>query len=319
MEPISTREAYGLALVKFGQTNKDIIVLDADLSASTFSSIFAKEFPDRFFNFGIAEQNMVAASAGIASCGKVVFANTFAIFASGRVWDQVRNGIAAAGFNVKIVGSHGGISVGPDGLSHQCVEDISLMRTIPGMVVIVPSDRIETEKVIEKVIQYKGPVYIRTSRPKSNIVNSEDYNFEIGKGNVLRDGNNVSIISCGVMVKPSLDAANILDKRGIQARVINMACIKPIDKDLIAKAAWETGAIVTVEDHLINGGLGSAVAEVSGEECPVLLKRIGMEDKFGESGEPSELFKKYGLTADNIVANVEKIIKRKEITLERLR
>lgn len=311
MEPIATREACGLTLARLGRTNKNIVVLDADLSESTKSAIFAREFPDRFFNYGVAEQNMMASAAGIASCGKIVFVHTFAIFASGRAWDQVRNGITAGGFNVKIVGSHGGLSVGPDGLSHQCIEDISLMRTIPGMVVIIPSDRLETEKVIEKAAEYKGPVYIRTSRSKSPIVNKDDCEFEIGKGNVLRDGTDVAIIAYGVMVKPALDAAKALGESEIHARVINMACVKPIDKEMIIKAAKDTGAIVTVEDHTIIGGLGSAVAEVLAEEYPVLLKRIGVRDTFGESGEPDELFRKNGLTAENIIEEVKRIVRRR--------
>ncbi|MEW6089161.1 MAG: transketolase family protein [bacterium] len=311
MEAIATREACGLTLAKLGRVNKNIVVLDADLSESTKSIIFAKEFPERFFNYGIAEQNMMAQAAGIASCGKVVFAHTFAIFASGRAWEQVRNGITAGGFNVKIVGSHGGLSVGADGLSHQCIEDISLMRTIPGMVVIVPSDGIETEKVIEKAVEYTGPVYIRTSRAKSPVVNNKDYKFEIGKGNLLRDGTDVAIIACGIMVEPALNAAKALAGSGIRARVINIACIKPIDKEMIIKAARDTGAIITAEDHTVIGGLGSAVAEVLGEEYPVPLKRIGVLDRFGESGEPDELFKKNGLTTENIIEEAKRIIKRK--------
>ncbi|MFH1287093.1 MAG: transketolase family protein [bacterium] len=312
MDPIATREACGLTLARLGRTNKNIIVLDADLSGSTKSIIFAKEFPERFFNYGVAEQNMTASAAGIASCGKVVFIHTFAIFASGRAWEQVRNGITAGGFNVKIVGSHGGISVGADGLSHQCIEDISLMRTIPGMVVIVPSDRIETEKVIEKAAEYNGPVYIRTSRSKSPIVNKKNYRFEIGKGNILQDGTDVTIIACGVMVEPALNAAKALVASKIHARVVNMACIKPVDKEMIIKAARDTGAIITVEDHTVIGGLGSAVAEVLGEECPVPLKRIGVLDTFGESGDPKELFKKNGLTAENIVASCQLLVVRKK-------
>lgn len=311
MEPIATREACGLTLARLGRTNKNIIVLDADLSESTKSAIFAREFPDRFFNYGVAEQNMMASAAGIASCGKIVFVHTFAIFASGRAWDQVRNGITAGGFNVKIIGSHGGLSVGADGLSHQCIEDISLMRTIPGMVVIIPSDRIETERVVEKVAEYNGPVYIRTSRSKSPIVNKEDCKFEIGKGNVLQDGMDVTIIAYGVMVKPALDAAKALSERNIHARVVNMASVKPIDKEMIIKAAKDTGAIVTVEDHTIIGGLGSAVAEVLAEEYPVPLKRIGVLDTFGESGEPDELFRKNGLTAENIVEEAKRIVRRR--------
>lgn len=311
MEPIATREACGLTLARLGRTNKNIVVLDADLSESTKSAIFAREFPDRFFNYGVAEQNMMASAAGIASCGKIVFVHTFAIFASGRAWDQVRNGITAGGFNVKIIGSHGGLSVGPDGLSHQCIEDISLMRTIPGMVVIVPSDRLETERVVEKVAEYNGPVYIRTSRSKSPIVNKEGCEFEIGKGNVLQDGTDVTIIAYGVMVKPALDAAKALSERNIHARVVNMASVKPIDKEMIIKAAKDTGAIVTVEDHTIIGGLGSAVAEVLAEEYPVPLKRIGVLDTFGESGEPDELFRKNGLTAENIVEEAKRIVRRR--------
>lgn len=308
---IATRDAYGETLARLGEINKDIVVLDADLSGSTKTAIFAKKFPDRFFNMGVAEQDMMGTAAGLAVAGKIPFASTFAIFATGRAWEQVRQSIAYPKVNVKIVASHAGITVGEDGASHQSVEDIAVMRVIPEMTVIVPADGIETRKVIEEMVRYKGPVYVRVSRGKSPVIFDDSYSFEIGKGTVLREGTSVAIIACGIMVSKAMEAADILGKEGLSARVINISTIKPIDKDLIIKAARETCAIVTAEEHSIIGGLGSAVAEVLVENHPVPMKRVGIEDKFGTSGDADRLMEIYGLTPENIAKAAREVIKRK--------
>ena len=310
-EMIATRDAYGEALAELGETNKDVVVLDADLSGSTKTAIFAKKFPERFFNMGIAEQNMMGTAAGLAASGKIPFASTFAIFATGRAWEQVRQSIAYPKLNVKVVATHAGITVGEDGASHQSVEDIAVMRVIPNMTVIVPADGVETRKVIREIVRYKGPVYVRLSRGKSPVVLDDSYSFEIGKGVVLKDGTDVSLIACGVMVYKALQAADILGKEGVSARVINISSIKPIDADLIVRAARETGCVVTAEEHSIIGGLGGAVAEVLAENCPVPVKRVGIEDKFGTSGDADLLMELYGLTADNIAKAAREVIKRK--------
>lgn len=308
---IATRDAYGEVLAELGETNKDVVVLDADLSGSTKTAIFAKKFPERFFNMGIAEQDMMGTAAGLASSGKIPFASTFAIFATGRAWEQVRQSIAYPKLNVKIVATHAGITVGEDGASHQSVEDIAVMRVIPNMTVIVPADGVETKKVIREIIKYKGPVYVRLSRGKSPVVLDDSYSFEIGKGSVLKDGKDVSIIACGVMVSKALQAAEMLEKEGVSTRVINISSIKPIDLDLIIRAAKETGCIVTAEEHSIIGGLGGAVTEVVAENYPVPVKRIGIEDKFGTSGDADKLMECYGLTHDNIARAARDVIKRK--------
>ena len=308
---IATRDSYGKALVKLGRINPNIVVLDADLSKSTKTIDFAKEFPSRFFNMGIAEANMIGTAAGLATCGKIPFASTFAVFATGRVFDQIRMSVCYPRTNVKIGATHGGISVGEDGASHQSTEDISLMRALPNMTVIVPADGIETEKAVFASVEYDGPVYLRMGRLKVPVIFDEKYNFEIGKGVVLSEGSDASIIACGLMVHESLEASTQLLKKGIKARVVNMSTIKPIDEELIVKCARETGAIVTAEEYNIIGGLGSAVAEVLGEKYPVPMKRIGLNDKFGESGSPKELFEKYGLSAKYIVEAVEETTKRK--------
>lgn len=311
-EMIATRDAYGEALAKLGETNKDIVVLDADLSGSTKTAVFGKKFPERFFNIGIAEQDMMGTAAGLAAAGKIPFASTFAIFATGRAWEQVRQSVAYPKANVKIVATHAGITVGEDGASHQSVEDIAVMRVIPNMTVIVPADGVETKKVIETVSDYKGPVYVRLSRGKSPVVLDESYSFEIGKGKVLKDGSDVAIIACGLMVSKALEAAGNLAKEGVSARVINMSSIKPIDAELIVRAAKETGAIVTAEEHSIIGGLGGAVAEVLAENCLIPLKRVGVEDKFGTSGDADRLMEVYGLTAENIAKAAREVIRRKQ-------
>lgn len=311
VEMIATREAYGKMLVELGRENPNIVALDADLSKSTMSVHFAKEFPDRFFNMGIAEANMISTAAGLATAGKIPFASTFAVFATGRVWDQVRMGACYSNQNVKIVGSHGGITVGEDGASHQALEDIALMRVLPRMTVIVPADAVETRKAVKAMVDYVGPVYLRTGRAKVPVIYEKDYNFEIGKAVVLREGKDVGIIACGIMVSMALDAAKMLADKNIQARVVNIHTIKPLDEKVITETAKMCGKIVTAEEHSILGGLGGAVAEVVSETFPVPIKRIGIHDTFGESGTPDALLKKYGLTAENIAFTCEKIVNQK--------
>lgn len=308
MSKIATREAYGKALVKLGKMNDDVVVLDADLSKSTKTNDFLKAYPNRFFNMGIAEQNLVGAACGLAAAGKVPFASTFAMFATGRAFEVIRNSVCYPKLNVKIAATHAGITVGEDGGSHQSVEDISLMRSIPNMTVVVPADGIEAEKMIFAAAEFDGPMYIRLGRSAVPTIFEEDYNFEIGKGVVLRDGNDVTIIACGIMVNEALIAADMLKEENINARVINMSTIKPIDTDLIIKAAKETKAIVTAEEHSVIGGLGSAVSEVVSESNPIIVKKVGMNDCFGESGTPGELLEKYGLTAEKIVEKVKEAL-----------
>ncbi|MDU1412154.1 MAG: transketolase family protein [Clostridium sp.] len=307
MKKIATREAYGKALATLGAENENVVVLDADLSKSTKTADFKKACPDRFINMGIAEGNMMTVAAGLASCGKIPFASTFAIFATGRAFEQIRNSICYPKLNVKICATHAGITVGEDGASHQSIEDISLMRTLPNMTVINPSDAIETEAAIKAVMDYNGPCYIRLGRSGVSVINdNDDYKFEIGKGCVLREGKDATIIATGIMVEAALEAYNILAEEGIRVRVINMHTIKPIDEELIIKAARETKLIVTAEEHSVIGGLGSAVAEVVTSNSPVTVLRVGIKDVFGESGKPSELLKAYGLTAEEIVKTVKK-------------
>ncbi|OGC11273.1 transketolase [candidate division WOR-1 bacterium RIFOXYA12_FULL_52_29] len=307
----ATRDAYGKALAQLGKENPNVVVLDADLSASTKTAEFGKLFPDRFFNMGVAEQDMISTAAGLAACGKIAFASTFAVFGSGRAWDQVRLSVAYTRANVKIVVTHAGIVTGEDGASHQANEDIAIMRVIPNMTVVVPSDSVETEKVIRAAAEFHGPMYIRLSRPKTPIINAEDYKFQLGRGVVLRPGKDLTIFSCGIMVATALDAAADLAGKGIEAEVINLHTIKPLDKKLIVDSAKRTGAVVTVEEHSILGGLGGAVAEVLVENCAVPMVRVGLKDVFGESGKPDELLVKYGLTAEEIVKAARSVIKRK--------
>ena len=305
----ATRISYGEALVKYGNDER-VVVLDADLSKSTKTEMFQKAYPERFINCGIAEANMMCVAAGLASTGKVAFASTFAMFAAGRAYEQIRNTIGYPGLNVKIGATHAGISVGEDGATHQCLEDLALMRTIPGMVVINPADDIEAQLAVKAAIEHNGPVYMRFGRLAVEDVNGADYKFEIGKGVELKAGNDVTIIATGLMVQEALKAAETLKADGIDARVINIHTIKPIDKDIIIKAAKETGAIVTAEEHYIMGGLGSAVTEVVCENAPCPVKIIGT-DRYGKSGKPAELFKEYGLTAENIADKVKEVIKMK--------
>ena len=311
VKKIATRESYGKALATLGK-EYDIVVLDADLSKSTKTDTFKKEFPDRFINMGIAEQNMMSTAAGLASCGKVVFASSFAMFAAGRAFEQIRNSICYPNLNVKIGATHAGISVGEDGATHQCLEDIGIMRTIPNMVIINPADDVEARAAVKAAVLHNGPVYLRFGRLAVPVLYDEaDYKFEIGKGVLLKDGKDATIVATGLMVEPALEAAKILGEEGIDARVINIHTIKPIDKDILVKAAKETGAIVTCEEHNVIGGLGSAVAEVLCEEAPVPMERIGVKDAFGKSGVPAQLLKEYGLTAEDIVCAVKKTISRK--------
>lgn len=306
----ATRAAYGKALVRLGELNPDVVALDADLSKSTKTDGFAKRFPERFFQMGIAEADMMGTAAGLAASGKIPFASTFAIFASGRAYDQVRQTAGYGKLNVKIGASHGGITVGEDGASHQSIEDLALMRVIPGMTVIVPADAVETEQVVFAAARHEGPVYIRTGRSPVPVLFDESYEFEIGKAATVREGKDVTIIACGIMVSESLEAAKILAEKGISARVLNMATIKPLDVDAVAKAAKETGAIVTAEEHSIIGGLGSAVCEVTATMCPVPVERIGVRDVFGQSGTPGELMKEYSLTAEDIAQAAVRVIER---------
>jgi len=307
---IATRDAYGEALKELGSINEDIVVLDADLSSSTKTSVFKKAFPDRFFNVGIAEQNLIGTAAGLATCGKIPFASSFAVFATGRAYEIIRNSVAYPKLNVKIAATHAGLTVGEDGATHQALEDISLMRSLPNMVVLCPADAVETKKCIFKAVEYKGPVYIRLGRSKVPVIFDEGYEFEIGKGVQLKEGKDVTIIATGVMVSKALEASDELAKENISARVINMSTIKPIDKDIIIKAAKETKGIITVEEHNIIGGLGSAVAEVLAENYPAPMIRIGTMDTFGESGDANQLLDKYGLNVANIVSKVKEILNR---------
>ncbi|MBE6577150.1 MAG: transketolase family protein [Ruminococcaceae bacterium] len=311
-DKIATREAYGNALAELGD-KYDFVVLDADLAAATKTGVFKKKFPERFFDCGIAEGNMMCVAAGLAASGKVVFASSFAMFAAGRAFEQIRNSIGYPHLNVKIGATHAGVTVGEDGATHQCLEDFALMRSIPGMTVINPADAVEAKAAVEAAINFVGPVYMRFGRYAVPVINdTPDYKFEIGKGVNMRDGKDVTIIGTGMMVAMALEAAEVLANEGISARVINIATIKPIDKDIILDAAAKTGAIVTAEEHNIIGGLGSAVAEVVGEGCPVPVVRLGVEDKFGHSGKVPPLLEMYGLTVENIVAKAKAAIALKK-------
>lgn len=311
MAKTATRVSYGTALVKYGKDNPNVVVLDADLSKSTKTDTFKKVCPERFINCGIAEADMMCVAAGLAASGKTAFASTFAMFAAGRAFEQIRNSIGYPHLNVKIGATHAGISVGEDGASHQCLEDIALMRSIPGMVVINPADDIEAQLAVKAAIEHDGPVYMRFGRLAVEDVNPEDYKFELGKGVELREGTDVTIIATGLMVQEAIKAHEMLKDEGISARVVNIHTIKPIDEEIITKAAKETGAIVTAEEHYIMGGLGSAVTEVVCANAPCPVKIIGT-DRFGASGKPAELFKEYGLTAENIVAKAKEAVALKK-------
>ncbi len=309
----ATRESYGEALAALADEYEDLIVLDADLAAATKTGIFKKAHPERFIDCGIAEANMMGVAAGLSTTGKKVFASSFAMFAAGRAYEIVRNSIGYPHLNVKIGATHAGISVGEDGATHQCNEDIALMRTIPGMTIICPADDVETKAAVKAALDFNGPVYMRFGRLAVENFNDKDtYKFEIGKGIQLRDGNDVTIIATGLMVGEAKKAADILAEKGISARVINMHTIKPIDKDIICKAAKETGVIVTAEEHSVIGGLGSAVADVVTECCPVPVVKVGVNDVFGHSGPAVDLLKEFGLCAENIAEKAEAAVKLKK-------
>ena len=311
-EKIATREAYGNALAEFG-SDYDFVVLDADLAAATKTAIFKKKFPERFFDCGIAEGNMMCVAAGLAAAGKPVFASSFAMFAAGRAFEQIRNSIGYPHLNVKIGATHAGITVGEDGATHQCLEDIALMRSIPGMVIVNPADAVEARAAVKAALEYNGPMYLRFGRLAVPVFNDADnYSFELGKGICLKDGSDVTIVATGVMVDMAIKASELLASKGISARVINIHTIKPLDKEIILKAAAETGAIVTAEEHNIIGGLGSAVAEAVCEGTPVPVLRVGTNDCYGHSGKVPPLLEMYGLTPENIAAKAEAAIALKK-------
>ena len=301
----ATRQSYGEKLAELGEKNKDIIVLDADLSAATKTSIFAKRFPERFFDMGIAEQNMISTAAGMATCGKIPYASTFAVFAAGRAYDQIRNSVCYPKLNVKICATHAGITVGEDGATHQMIEDISLMRTLPNMTVISTSDDLQTKWAVKEISKINGPVYLRLSRLATLIIYDENQKFEIGKAVQIGDGTDATIFATGVTVSEAIMAQRILKEKGINVRVIDVHTIKPIDKEMIVKCAKETKKLISIEDHNIIGGLGSAISEVLTDECPTKLIRIGIKDTFGKSGKAIELMKYFGITAEDLVKILE--------------
>ncbi|HEX2985728.1 MAG TPA: transketolase family protein [Caproiciproducens sp.] len=305
----ATRESYGLALAELADQYPQVVVLDADLAEATKTGIFKKSHPDRFIDCGISESNMVGVAAGLAACGKIPFATSFAMFSAGRAFEQVRNSVGYPHLNVKIVGSHAGISVGEDGATHQCNEDIALMRTIPGMVVLNPSDHYEMKAAVKAAIEHYGPVYIRLGRlAVESINNNDDYKFELGKGITLRDGRDITVIATGLMVSRAMQAVKALAEQGVDARLINIHTIKPIDRNLVVKAAKETGRIITVEEHSVIGGLGDAVCGVLSEECPVPVTKIGVNDVFGHSGPAVDLLDEFGLNAAHIAEVVKKAL-----------
>ena len=307
-DKIATRQAYGEALVELGKEYDNLVVMDADLSGSTKTAMFAKEFPERFFNMGIAEQNMYGAAAGLALSGKVVCASTFAMFATGRAFEIVRNSIGYTGANVKVCASHAGITVGEDGASHQTFEDIALMRTIPGMTVVNPSDAVATKKLLRQIVEMDGPCYFRVGRAAVPVFYGEDDEITLGKGNLIREGKDATIIATGIMVSKAYEAAETLAAEGIDVRVIDIHTIKPIDEDIIVKAASETGAIVTAEEHSVIGGLGDAVAQVVVKNCPCRMAMVGQLDTFGESGKPDQLLEKYHMTSADIAEAVKRVL-----------
>ena len=308
----SLRVSYGKTLVELGKENPDIVALEADLCWSTMTHLFRDEFPERFFDCGIAEQNMISIAAGLAASGKIPFASTFAVFAPGRCFDQVRVSVAQPRLNVKVIGTHGGISVGEDGISHQAIEDLALANSLPGFSVVVPADAVETAQAVRTAASTHGPFYIRLCRPKSPVVCSEDYHFTLGKAATMREGDKATIIATGIMVAPALAAADNLKQDGINCRVLNMSTLNPLDEAAIIKAATETGAIVTAEDHLEHGGLGSLVARAAAKHHPVPLEFVAIKDTYAESGKGPELLQRYGLTAGDIEQAVRSVVKRKQ-------
>jgi len=313
-ETASTREAYGKTLLELGRENPDIVALDADLSASTMTKYFAAEFPERFFDCGIAEANMVGIAAGLAASGKIPFASTFAVFMPGRSFDQIRVSVAYNNLNVKLVATHSGISAGEDGASHQAIEDLALISSLPGFTVIIPADAVETVQAVKAAAVARGPFYIRLCRPNTPVIHDDKYRFEVGKAVMLREGTDVTIIAIGIMVDAAVQAAENLMKEGIDCRVLNMSTIKPIDEAAIISAARETGAIVTAEDHHEHGGLGSIVSMVLAKNRPIPMEFVAMKDIFARSGKPAELLERYGLSAGGIEKAVRNVLKRKRYT-----
>jgi transketolase len=312
LKMVPSRDGFGRGLIRLGKENKDVVVLSADLTDSTRAAWFKKEFPDRFFGLGVAEQDMFGTAAGFALMGKIPFACTFGVFASGRAWDQIRVSIAYMNLNVKIAGTHGGISVGPDGATHQAIEEISLMRMLPNMTIVVPCDAVEAERATLEAAKIKGPVYLRLGRAGMPVITKEEDYFKIGRANTLREGKDLTIFACGQMVYEAMLACDMLEKEGIKARLVNLHTPKPIDRDAVMKAAYETGAIVTVEEHTIAGGFGSAIAEVVAQTHPVPIKMVGIQNRFGLSGEPAELFEYFGLTPKHIAAAAKDALKMKK-------
>jgi len=310
-EMVSLREAYGKTLVELGKENPDIVMLDADLSKSTMSKYFASEFPERFFDCGIAEQNMVGIAAGLAASGKIAFASTFAVFSPGRCFDQIRMSIAQPHLNVKLVSTHGGITVGEDGTSHQSVEDLALACSLPDLTIIIPADATETTRAVKTAAATSGPFYIRLCRPALPLVLTQDYRFDLGKAVVMREGTHATIIAIGVMVTAALEAADSLNKEGINCRVLNMSTLKPIDRDAIIQAAADTGAIITAEEHLEHGGLGSTVARILSGNHPTPMEFVAIKDTYAFSGTPAQLLERFNLTAENIRQAVKSVINRK--------
>lgn len=311
-EMIATRDAYGQALAELGGENPNVVVLDADLSKSTKTADFGKKYPDRFFDVGIAEANMVGMAAGLSLAGKIPFVSTFAIFGTGRAYDQVRNSVCYPHLNVKLALSHAGLTLGEDGASHQMIEDIALMRALPNMTIVVPADATETKKAVKALARMDGPAYLRLGRPAVPVLFDDSYEFQIGKAPKLRDGKDVAILACGVLVAQALEAAEMLEKEGISALVLNVSSIKPIDEEAIVAAARQCGCVVTAEEHNVLGGLGSAVAEVLARKHPTPMRFIGVQDTFGESGKPDELLEKYGLKAHHIAGAVKEVMKLKK-------
>lgn len=302
----ATRQSYGEALLELGKENKNIVVFDADLSTATKTNIFAKEFPERFYDMGIAEQNMISTAAGMSTCGKIPYASTFAVFAAGRAYDQIRNSVCYPKLNVKICATHAGVTVGEDGATHQMIEDISLMRTLPNMTVLSTSDDVQTKWAVKEISKINGPVYLRLSRLATPIIYGENQKFEIGKAVQIGEGTDATIFATGVTVSEAIRAQEILENKGIKVRVVDIHTVKPIDKDMVIKCAKETKKLISVEDHNVIGGLGSAISEVLTEEYPVKLVRMGINDNFGKSGKAIELMQYFGITAENIVEKVEK-------------
>ena len=309
VKKVATRDSYGQTLVELGAENKDIVVMDADLAAATKTALFGKAYPDRFFDAGIAEANMVGIAAGLAACGKTVFASSFAMFATGRAYEQIRNSVGYPKLNVKICASHAGITVGEDGASHQCIEDLLLMRAIPGMVVICPADDVEARAAVRAAAEYNGPVYIRLGRSAVPVINDRpDYKFEWGKGIKVREGKDVTLIATGIMVNSAMEAAEELAKEGIDAEIIDIHTIKPIDEDIIVESAKKTGNVITLEEHSVIGGLGSAVCDVLCEKYPCKVKKIGINDKYGESGSAAALMEKYRLDGKGVYQQIKEYL-----------